>query len=114
MPNATQIKAVFSAIKSGPLASAAVTCTYQTDTFTGLRTSLKADVNHTLYGEDSDYEFSIYVEVSELTTDIKTDERITVSGADFGTTASSPMRVMGSEVDSVSGLVRLDVGSLFQ
>ena len=113
MPNTTQIRAVFSAIKTGALASAAVSCTYQGDTFTGLRTSLDADVNHTLYGEDSDYDFSIYVEVSELTTDIKTDERITVTG-DFGTTATSPMRVIGSQIDSVSGIVRLDVGSLFQ
>tara|TARA_R110002020_G_scaffold67524_1_gene177307 strand:- start:851 stop:1192 length:342 start_codon:yes stop_codon:yes gene_type:complete len=113
MPTTAQVRSVFAALKTGALSSAAVSCVYQGDSFTGIRSSLETDINHTLYGEDSDYDFSVYVELSELTTDVKTDERITITG-DFGTSATSPMRVIGSQVDSVSGLVRLDVGSLFQ
>ena len=104
-------RGIFNVIKAGILADAVVSCVYQTDTFDAVRTTLQADVKHSLYGTDSTYTFSVLVDSSKLTTDVKTTERITITGAALGTTGKSPMRVLGSSVDGVSALTRLDIGS---
>jgi|32_taG_2_1085360.scaffolds.fasta_scaffold00787_5 hypothetical protein len=103
----------FAFLRDKAMSGAKVNCTYQTDTFAGLRTSLDLQQVANTYGLVNDYEFSIYAESTDLTTRIRNNERITINdtAVDVGG-VSKTMRVLGKSIDASGAVIRLDIKAL--
>lgn len=105
------IASKFNHFRDNIFKGAKVTCTYHGQTFEGTRVSIERDQAASVYGIADEYEFSIYARVSSITSNVRDNERLTVTNAEV---AGEPteMRVMGIHMDGVAAVIRLDLKGL--
>lgn len=115
MPGFTKksIQQKFERMQKNWFSGASVTCTYRGQTFTATRNDLSLEQASNWIGLGEDYDFVLFASLDDVTSTVRDDERITLSGASMGG-ADTEMRIMGRTVDPLDGIVRLSVKYLYE
>lgn len=107
------IRQKFSRMQSNWFAGASVTCSYRGQTFTATRNDLSLEQATNWQGLGEDYDFVLFASLDDVTSTVRNDERITLTGASLGGEGNE-MRITGKAIDPVDGLVRLSVKYLYE
>jgi hypothetical protein len=107
------IRQKFSRMQSNWFSGANVTCLYRGETFTAIRNDLSLEQTAAFHGLGEDYDFVLHANLADVTSTVRTNERIVLSGADVGG-EDLTMRIMGKSIDAVDGVIRLSVKHLYE